>query len=132
MTPRSQANRSTFATHFDDTLIAEQAEEQARRLEERKSELAELKAIANLADHPGWQELMASWKVKIDNFRSGKFLAEILLTDASDAKIGQLTRVGNLVADEMEALIATVAVANEAVEEERGRERSKRATEGGN
>lgn len=121
------ALRSGTFLHVDEQLQTAAAEAATEVKKEEDAEAIELRKIAALADHPGWQVVRKVFEERIAEYRSGRILAEALADPKlGNAEIGSMTRVMNLVAGELTTLINKVELA--ALENARQREETRNAT----
>lgn len=124
-----RANRSTATEHFDDDMIALAEREKEEIDAERQEELEAIAEIAALTDHPGYQKMRTARMTTIEHYRSGAFVeAAMVDPEITNEKLGELVRVGTLVAKELEKELLTVESAAQAVEEEKSVKRQRRQT----
>jgi magnesium-transporting ATPase (P-type) len=120
--PRPQSNRaairSTSLMHVDEDVKTQYQQEisEAEKLED--AEYAKLREIAELDNHPGWQIIRKQFLQRIDEYRSGRSFTEAILAgEINNAELGELTRIGYHVANELVTLINSVAVSQQEVAE---------------
>lgn len=118
-----KAFRNDFQVHTDDELVSMLADEEKQRQAEEEEQEADLRSIASLNDHPGYKIIRQRRLKAIEDYRSGKVLAGAILdAEITNAKIGELARVTNLVADELEKELNIVEAAVEARKSKDGRD----------
>jgi hypothetical protein len=118
------AIRSSSLLHIDEEI--ETAYEEARKESSpaEDDELRILTKIASLDNHPGWQIIRDKFLDRIEEYRSGRIIAEYLANyDLTDAQIGQATRNMNLVAGELTTLLNSVILAVQEVEKQKAEAR---------
>lgn len=124
MNPRS-AIRSTSLFHVDPQIKTALDEELKAEQHEMSEEMRALQQIASLESHPGWKIIREQFLEDIEEYRSGRKLAELLRDyTLTDAQIGQATRNMNLVADELTRVLNAVTLAVDEVEKQKEEQRN--------
>lgn len=122
-----QAIRSSFVNHFDDKMIGLDTPEVDDIDEERQREMDALAEIASLQNHPGYQKIRAAREKTIEHYASGSFLGDVLAnSDITDERLGQMTRVGLLLAEELRKELKSVESAESQIEADKAEKRERR------
>jgi hypothetical protein len=109
-------NAPVFPTLSEQTPRTRELEDaQATEADESRK----LRQIADLVDHPGWQLVKTTFEGRINQFRSGETLRKMVEAHANNDDVAAAVRIEMAVADNLAALLATVELAEQQVNEQK-------------